>query len=147
MTDDKRPRKSISLAERWIYGLLPKLSPFEERVAKYNRERERLKRVLQEQGEDATGLNQPGPSGNTGNLLSPNLSDEERAAEALASQLRDQQSLTRAGATEWLQAAGFKIGKRSFQNRVWPKARMIAGLDAKAPPGRKRRPTTKKSSR
>jgi hypothetical protein len=65
--------------------------------------------------------------------------DETAATKALASHLGIIRQLTRAGAQSWLRALGFNLSDRGFQSRVWPRAREQAGLEAKAPPGRKRK--------
>jgi hypothetical protein len=65
--------------------------------------------------------------------------DETAATKALASHLRIIRQLTRAGAKSWLRARGFNLSDRGFQSRVWPRAREQAGLEVKAPPGRKRK--------
>jgi hypothetical protein len=63
---------------------------------------------------------------------------ETAAINALASHLRINRQLTRAGAQSWLRARGFNLSDRGFQSWVWPRAREQAGLEAKAPPGRKK---------
>jgi hypothetical protein len=67
---------------------------------------------------------------------------EKAATKDLASHLGINPQLNRAGAQSWLRAKGFNLTGRGFQNRVWPRAREQAGLEAKAPPG-----APKKSSR
>jgi hypothetical protein len=64
-------------------------------------------------------------------------SNEAEAVKALSSYVTD--LIKRSDAEAWLQKQGFHIGKRSFQQRVWPKAREAAGLPPAAPRGRKRR--------
>jgi hypothetical protein len=66
-----------------------------------------------------------------------NSAPEIQAAKALARLLKERPSLTRAEARSWCNETGFELSGRAFQNRVWPDARKIAGLDRRAPPGRK----------
>jgi hypothetical protein len=66
--------------------------------------------------------------------------EETAATKALASHLRINPQLKRAGAQSRLRAQGFNLTGRGFQNRVWPRAREQAGLEAKAPPGAPRNP-------
>ncbi len=62
--------------------------------------------------------------------------NEAEAVKALSSYVTD--LVKRCDAEAWLQKQGFHIGKRPFQQRVWPKAREAAGLPPAAPRGRKR---------
>jgi hypothetical protein len=62
---------------------------------------------------------------------------ETDATKALASYLRNN-SLTRAEAEAWCRANGHTVSKRGFKERVWPKARVQAGLPEKAPRGRRK---------
>ena len=63
---------------------------------------------------------------------------ETEATHALASLLRKKKNnLSRAEGLAWCEEKGFKLSGRGFQNQVWPGARKEAGLDPKAPPGRK----------
>ena len=64
-------------------------------------------------------------------------SREHAAILALASHLRTNPQITRAEAMAYCADAGFKVGKRAFQIRVWPSARKKAGLDEQAVAGRK----------
>jgi hypothetical protein len=63
--------------------------------------------------------------------------NEDEAVKALSSYVTN--LIKRSDAEAWLQKQGFHIGKRAFQQRVWPKARELAGLTPAAPRGRKRR--------
>jgi hypothetical protein len=65
--------------------------------------------------------------------------DETAAIKALASQLRCDPDMKRREAANWCKEAGFTLKPRGFQYRVWPRARAQAGLEANAPPGRKRK--------
>ena len=62
--------------------------------------------------------------------------NESGAVEALSGYVTD--LTTRDDAEAWLRKQDFHIGKRAFQQRVWPKAREAAGLPPAAPRGRKR---------
>ena len=70
------------------------------------------------------------------------LAGESAAIKALASHIKDHLDITRAAAQKWLVKQGFAVTGRGFQQRVWPEARDLAGLEAIAPRGAK-----KKSSR
>jgi hypothetical protein len=61
---------------------------------------------------------------------------EAGAITALADLLRERPKLRREDAREHLIAEGFQISGRGFLNRIWPKARLEAGLEAVAPSGR-----------
>jgi len=62
--------------------------------------------------------------------------NEDKAVEALSTYLTDR--TTRNDANRWLRERGFNFGPRTFQQRVWPEARKLAGLAPVAPRGRKR---------
>jgi hypothetical protein len=63
---------------------------------------------------------------------------ESMAVEALASKLRADPDMRRADAAEWCKREG-AVTARGFQNRVWPKARELAGLPPLGAAGRKRK--------
>jgi hypothetical protein len=67
----------------------------------------------------------------------PTVKDEAGARRALADLLRKKPKLRRGEASQHLVTEGFKVSGRGFLNRVWPQARVDAGLDAVAPAGRK----------
>jgi hypothetical protein len=72
-------------------------------------------------------------------VLAPTDRDETAAIKALAPHLRNNPQLKRDKAAAWCRTAGFKVSDRGFQNRVWPRARELAGLEAKAPSGRSKK--------
>lgn len=63
---------------------------------------------------------------------------ENLAIEIIATHLRDNPDLRKADAVALLEADGPKTSDRGFEHRVWPAARVKAGLPANAPGGRKR---------
>jgi hypothetical protein len=65
------------------------------------------------------------------------LSDEERAIITLAAYLRQTPQVRRIDAANRCRQGGFAFSGRAFQSRIWPKARMLAGLAEKASGGRK----------
>jgi hypothetical protein len=67
----------------------------------------------------------------------PDSPTETEAINALASLLKIKgDKLRRDDARAWCKDRGFDLGSRAFQ-RVWPQARKEAGLNPKAPAGRK----------
>jgi hypothetical protein len=62
--------------------------------------------------------------------------DESSAIKALASLLTNHPELTRSQAMSFCETRGYKLSRRGFQNRVWPRARRQAGLEEIAPPGK-----------
>jgi hypothetical protein len=67
----------------------------------------------------------------------PTVKDETGARRTLADLLREKPTLVRADAKAQLTANGFKISERAFLTRVWPQARVDAGLPAVARAGRR----------
>jgi hypothetical protein len=67
-------------------------------------------------------------------------SDEERAIKALAAHLKQMPDCRRNDAAEWCRQQAFTLSNRRFQSQIWPKARALANLAEKGPPGRKRKP-------
>jgi len=67
----------------------------------------------------------------------PIIRTEAAATRALAAHLRQNPDITRDAAEAWCGREGFKLSKRGFRHRVWPKAREEAGLPSLAPAGRK----------
>jgi hypothetical protein len=72
-------------------------------------------------------------------VLAATAGDETAAIRALASYLRSNRDLKKDEALSWCRILGFNLTRSGFQNRVWPRAREQAGLEAKARPGRKRK--------
>ena len=66
----------------------------------------------------------------------PTTKDEAGAIKAVADLLRETPKLRRADARLHLAAEGIQVSDRGFLNRIWPKARLEAGLEAVAPAGR-----------
>jgi hypothetical protein len=64
---------------------------------------------------------------------------ENAAIRALATYLKENPEVRREDAADWCRAEHFKFSYRGFQSRIWPAAREQAGLEAKAPVGRKRK--------
>jgi hypothetical protein len=62
--------------------------------------------------------------------------DETAAIKALTSHLRSNLNLKKSEALSWCREAGFNLTGRGFTDRVWPRAREKAGLEARAPAGR-----------
>jgi len=65
--------------------------------------------------------------------------DESTAIRALAAELAHNPDLKRADAEAWCERSGFKLPRRAFRFRVWPKARGRAGLPETGSPGAKRK--------
>jgi hypothetical protein len=78
-----------------------------------------------------------------GDLLIASAKKSNRPNSVLAKLLRKNADLPRDEAKAFLRSCGFEFSERGFQNRIWPGARSLAGLEQRAPPGRKPRPTPK----
>jgi len=74
-------------------------------------------------------------------VLAATARDETAAIKALASYLRTNRDMKKGEARSLCHKAGFKLTGHGFQNRVWPTARVQAGLEAKARAGRNRKPS------
>ena len=64
---------------------------------------------------------------------------EFRAIRSLARHLKNNSDIKRDDAEQFCKAEGAMVSRRGFQQRVWPEARVLAGLDKLARPGRKRK--------
>src|SRR6516165_5500143 len=64
-------------------------------------------------------------------VLAATARDETAAIKALASYLRTNRDMKKGEARSLCHKAGFKLTGHGFQNRVWPTARVQAGLEAK----------------
>jgi hypothetical protein len=65
---------------------------------------------------------------------------EKRATALAANVLRADRTIPKKELRERLEAAGFSLPRRAFDNRVWPDAREAAGLERRAPAGANRKP-------
>jgi hypothetical protein len=65
------------------------------------------------------------------------IADEKAATNALAQQLKLNPDMTRAEALLRCKSSNHRVSNRGVLNRIWPRARELAGLSAQAPPGRK----------
>ncbi len=65
--------------------------------------------------------------------------DETAATKALVSHLQTNPDLKREDAAKWCKEEGYTLSGRGLKDRVWPQARVTAGLPAKGLPGRKRK--------
>jgi hypothetical protein len=74
----------------------------------------------------------------------PTASDEAKAVDLLAEQLKADPNLGREAGLKICRERFPKLSARGFRFRIWPKAREAAGLNPIAPPGRK--PTGKPQS-
>jgi hypothetical protein len=63
--------------------------------------------------------------------------EETGATNALAHHLSKNKDMKFGDAKAWCVSAGYELSGDGFRYRVWPKAREVAGLPVKAPPGRK----------
>jgi hypothetical protein len=69
------------------------------------------------------------------------VADESAATKALAAELKRNLGMSREQASSWCKANKYQISGRGFLNRVWPDARIKAGLPSRASAGRKRKST------
>jgi hypothetical protein len=77
-------------------------------------------------------------SSGDGKTSSGTARDETAAIKALKTHLKTNPQLTRDEALALCKGYGYTVSDRGFQNRIWPEARRQAGLEPKAPPGRKK---------